>query len=67
MDIPGFTLLLQDFCEYCPEFEAEVESEDISCFHDGAPRSYHHIRCVNRRRCARIAANIGEQVKKHGG
>ncbi len=26
MDIPGFTLLLQDFGDYCPDFVAEVES-----------------------------------------
>ena len=29
MDVPGFTLLLQDFCAYCADFEVEVESFDM--------------------------------------
>ena len=28
MEIPGFTLLLQDFCEYCPDFSPEVEQNE---------------------------------------
>ena len=29
MDIPGFTLLLQDFCAYCPDFEPEIRSNGM--------------------------------------
>lgn len=61
MDIPGFTLLLQDFCEYCPDFEAEVETFDVSSLED-YPKSCHHIRCKNCKRCARIAQNLSKQV-----
>lgn len=64
--MPGFTLLLQDFCEYCPDFEAEVESIDCTSLSDNAPRVCHNIRCINRKRCARIAANIDKQGKKYG-
>ena len=28
MEVPGFTLLLQDFCGYCPDFDAEVDTFD---------------------------------------
>lgn len=30
MNVPGFTLLLQEFCSYCPDFEPEVEKIDCS-------------------------------------
>ena len=36
MDIPGFTLLLQDFCAYCPDFEPELEKIEYSCEHPTA-------------------------------
>lgn len=66
MDIPGYTLLLQDFCQFCPDFEAEVESVDSTALADEAPRTTHNIRCKNRKRCARIAANISRQVMMDG-
>lgn len=66
MDIPGYTLLLQDFCQFRPDFEVEVESFDLTSLDDGAPRIMHHIRCQNRKRCARIAVNISKQVKTDG-
>lgn len=66
MDIPGYTLLLQDFCQFCPDFEAEAESIDSTSLADGAPRMLHSIRCQNRRRRARIAVNISRQVMMDG-
>ena len=30
MEVPGFNLLLQDFCEYCGNFEPEIEMFDYS-------------------------------------
>lgn len=61
MDIPGFTLLLQDFCEYCPDFEAQVESLDAGSV--GEPiKTCHHIRCKNAKRCARIVQNLSKRV-----
>lgn len=61
MDIPGFTLLLQDFCAYCPDFEPEIEKIEYSCVMR-APNCQNNIRCINRKRCARIAANIQKRV-----
>lgn len=58
MDIPGYDLLLQEFCGYCPDFEASVECVDCTSMTDGAPRCLHNIRCKNSKRCARIAKNI---------
>lgn len=61
MDIPGFTLLLQDFCSYCPDFEPEVEKIDCSSLAEQS-KCCTNIRCIQRKRCARIAANIQKQV-----
>lgn len=61
MDILGFNLLLQDFCEYCPEFEPEVEKMDHSGFMEPV-KCYTNIRCAQRERCERIAVNIQKQV-----
>lgn len=56
MDIPGFCLLLQDFCEYCPDFEPEIEKIDIRSFSER--RTNTNIRCANWSKCASIAKHI---------
>lgn len=66
MEINGYLLLLQDFCEYCPDFEPEVESIVNSFTPDGTSRAMHNIRCINRKRCAGIAENIRKQVAYNG-
>ena len=61
MNINGFNLLLQDFCEYCPDFEPEIEKLNSSNI--GEPFRYiTNIRCENRGKCARIAKNIRKRV-----
>lgn len=62
MEVAGYNLLLQDFCQYCPDFVAETESIDCSGIWGENPRVIHNIRCQNRKRCARIADNIRNQV-----
>ncbi|MBS5285143.1 MAG: hypothetical protein ACLRVB_05595 [Blautia sp.] len=63
MQVDGFNLLLQDFCEYCPDYEPVAETI-TECFdwETGAPKATHNIRCKNAKRCARMAANIRRQV-----
>mgnify|MGYP006867460096 CR=1 FL=1 len=63
MDIPGFKLLLQDFCEYCPDFEAEVETINCTSLICAVPSCCHNIRCRNRKKCASIARNLEKRVK----
>lgn len=67
MDIPGYKLLLQDFCQYCPDFEPKVESICCTRFGDSAARFCHNIHCVNQEKCARIAENIEKKVMENGG
>lgn len=61
MNVLGFTLLLQEFCSYCPDFEPEVEKIDRSSFREQV-KYCTNIRCTQRARCARIATNIRKQV-----
>lgn len=68
MQINGFILLLQDFCEYCPDFEPDVEKFDCTSFGE-AEKCCTNIRCENRSKCSRIAANIENrlaEVKENG-
>lgn len=66
MNIDGFTLLLQDFCAYCPDFEPEVEKIDCTTWGDDGKRYQNNICCYNQQRCARIALNLGERLKENG-
>lgn len=61
MNVLGFTLLLQEFCSYCPDFEPEVEKIDCSSFREQV-KYCTNICCTQRARCARIATNIRKQV-----
>lgn len=61
MNVPGFTLLLQEFCSYCPDFEPEVEKIDCSSLTEQV-KYCTNIRCTQRERCARLATNIRKQV-----
>lgn len=61
MNIDGFTLLLQDFCAYCPDFEPEIEK--IDCWYlDDDTKYCTNIRCKSQRKCARIAANLEKRL-----
>ena len=61
MKVSGFTLLLQEFCSYCPDFEPEVEKIDCSSLTEQV-KYCTNIRCAQRVRCARLATNIRKQV-----
>ena len=65
MEIPGFTLLLQDFCEYCPDVIPEVEQNE-HCLIGESPKCQNVIRCENRKRCARIAEHMQKRVITNG-
>lgn len=62
MEIPGFTLSLQDYCQYCPDFEPQIETCGYSLL--SGSRCHHNICCVNARRCAHIAENLSKRVTK---
>ena len=61
MNVSGFTLLLQEFCSYCPDFEPEVEKIDCSGLTEQV-KYCTNIRCAQRVRCARLDTNIRKQV-----
>ena len=61
MNVPGFTLLLQEFCSYCPDFEPEVEKIDCSSLTEQV-KYCTNIRCTQRARLERLVPTIGKQV-----
>ena len=65
MEIPGFSLLLQDFCAYCPDFEPEIEKSIFSSWKYGR-KTCTNIRCVNRAKCANIAERLERRAKNDG-
>ena len=62
MNTDGFNLLLQDFCSYCPDFSPEVEKIDCTSFAEST-RYVNNIRCVNRKKCSRIAENLEKKIE----
>lgn len=64
MDVPGFTLRLQKFCSYCPDFEAVVDKYECTNLRmGGIPKSKYSIYCKNQGRCARIVENLKEKCE----
>lgn len=63
MDVSGFELSLEDFCDYCPDFEVEVDSCDCTGIGHKKPKAVHFISCKHRKRCKRIAENLKVKCK----
>lgn len=58
MNICGFNLLLQDFCDHCGLFEPNVIKEEYTMIGDSATQCVNNIRCVNEEKCRRISENF---------
>lgn len=63
MNIEGFNLILQDFCDYCQHFKPEIEQINCTSFGE-APKYINNIRCINRQKCARIAENLENKIRE---
>lgn len=62
MNIKGFNLMLQDFCDYCGCFEPEIEKHQHDTEWGEIPKYTNNIRCKNRHKCARIAENLENKI-----
>lgn len=56
-----FSLHLEEYCEGCGDFEADVEKTDVSSF--GGKSYLTDIRCKNADRCRRMYEHIVQQSK----
>lgn len=61
MGIPGFNLLLQDFCAYCPDFEPVITKESFSP--PTGDRACTTIRCFYQEKCAGVARRIERNLR----
>lgn len=55
--IDGYSLTLEDYCAYCPEFEPDDIKLDCTQLGE-SKRIIHTIKCEHETRCARMAENI---------
>lgn len=60
MKLP-YMFSLQGYCENCPEFVPEVETEEISLL-NGEVQRCHTVSCTKTKMCTRIADHILNQV-----
>lgn len=61
--VEGFELDLNDFCSYCPCFEAKVEKIDITRLGESS-RYFTNIKCVHESKCERIAENLENKIRE---
>ena len=54
----GFNLVLEEFCKYCGDFEADVEKIDISQVCDKTKKCMINISCENIDKCKRLKENL---------
>lgn len=59
----SYDLILEPYCEFCPDFDADVEQTDITVLMDTSPKAVTTIRCSHRGRCKRIMARMKERAK----
>lgn len=58
-----FKFELQGYCEYCPEFEPELESEDVTAVTDEMQKVVHTIRCMHRSKCQRAVRTMNQVIR----
>lgn len=59
----GILLNLEEYCDYCPDFEPVANKVEITSMDDKAPRVQSSIRCEFSDRCAAIYNKAREDVK----
>lgn len=61
----SFELQLQNYCEFCPDFEPEVEKIEITVMADPTQKVLTSIKCEHRGRCERIMARAKEMTHEN--
>lgn len=59
----GIALVLEDYCSYCKDFDADVIKMFYRCA-DGTEESIINIKCVNASRCERIISHLKQESDK---
>lgn len=62
MEVDGFDLELNDYCEYCGCFYPQVEQTECTMICDKSKRYLNVIHCKNRDKCAKIAENLKYRI-----
>ena len=60
----SFDLILEPYCEFCPDFEPDVEKTEVTVLADPTQKVLTSIRCEHRGRCERITARLKEAAQR---
>lgn len=60
----GIELRVADYCDFCGDFEPDVEKIDVSCISDKVPRFQTTIRCKDAKKCAVIYERAKEALRE---
>lgn len=58
----SYNLMLQSYCEFCPDFEPNIEKTEITVLNDTTIKTLTAIRCRHEGRCERMYARIKEKA-----
>ena len=57
------TLLVEDYCQHCPDFEADVQKQYFDDFYNTVNVDT-NIKCIHRNKCAHIKNYLEKEIKK---
>ena len=64
--VDGIEMILHEYCDFCPDFEVEVDKTDITSASDPAKRTQTWIRCGNSEKCARLKERLEKEISHAG-
>lgn len=60
----SFDLRLEPYCEFCPDFYADIIKTDITVLNDPTQKVLTSIQCEHRGRCERIMLRAKEMANE---
>lgn len=62
----GFDLRAADYCEFCPDFEPDVQKVDVTVAMDVTPRVLTTIRCEKATMCEKVYERLRMKIECGG-
>lgn len=59
----GFEINVEEFCNYCPEFEPKCRQDDCTILQDTEQQVINHITCSNMRKCKLLIERLQNRNK----
>lgn len=65
-ELSSFNLVLEPYCNYCPNFEAEIKKQDITSIGDKHEKTFTTIQCEHANKCRQVTERFSEMAKTRG-